>query len=607
MFNFLKSKKPRELTLLESNLAESTRKLKVLENQLQESVSTVEKLHSERDALQSEMSATKMEVETLKKQRSDEHDRYERTKISTIILKNNHIRELETHIVTLVKLYSKATEMTEEEIYKFIPDYRRFQLRDEDEIKIEAQINPPIESNAKVAVDPNVVDGVSLDKDNREFFYAAESIRKGEPLIYLTGKAGTGKSTFLKYLRQSENKNIVILAPTGVAAMNVGGQTIHSFFRLPLSVFIPNDSRFRETVPEDDEDKRTIYNNFPYNRLKINIIQQLDILVIDEVSMVRCDILDAIDRLLRYFRKSNKPFGGVQMVLIGDAFQLAPVANDDEWTILKEYYDTPYFFSARVLDGAEMEYIELKKIYRQSDVNFINLLNKVRTADVTDADIDLLNSRLDSQFKAPEGEEYIILTTHNQFVKNYNKAKLDEIPTDVTSYEAEVGGNFPEKLMPTEKTLALKVGAQVMFVKNDTGEPREYYNGKIGTIKELTDNIVTVVSNGVEIEVSPAKWENNAYTWDRDKSKINTEQKGIFCQFPLKLAWAITVHKSQGLGFDKVIADLSDAFTPGQVYVALSRCTSFEGLRLISPIPKHAIQTDPHVVNFSKTETLIDF
>lgn len=447
----------------------------------------------------------------------------------------------------------------------------------------------------------DIIDGVTLDKENRDFYHAIESVKNGTPLIYLTGKAGTGKSTFLKYLKKIENKNIIVLAPTGVAAMNVGGQTIHSFFRLPLSVFIPNDKRFRDSAPSDDEDQSTIYNYFPYNREQIRIIKHIDILVIDEVSMVRCDILDAIDRILRHFRKTDLPFGGIQTILIGDAFQLAPIASDDEWIILKEYYDNPYFFCSKIFSDTSIEYIELKKIYRQKDRAFINLLNNIRIGNITRSDVELLNSKYTPDFKPQTGDEFIILTTHNQFVREYNTNKLNELPEEAKCYNAEIVGNFPEKLMPTEKQLFLKVGAQVMFVKNDKGESRQYYNGKIGTIKHLTDNIITVIcSNGEEINVSPDKWENKRYSWNRDKHSISQDNCGWFIQFPLKLAWAITVHKSQGLEFERVIADLSESFAPGQIYVALSRCTSFDGLKLISKIPMEAIHADNNVICFER-------
>lgn len=589
MFDFLKKQEFAEIARLKELIVNDVEKIQSLENK--------------RSKLQNDLFNAHAQIKEERAKIEDIKARAARSHVGTVEMKNKHIRQLETYIVTLVKLFSKRLKKSEEAIYAHIPEYRRFQLCAHDEFEIEQSLKMEAKTLPKVdeKTDGGVVDGVRLDKENTEFYRAVELAKSGTPLIYLTGKAGSGKSTFLKYLKQiNDSKNVVVLAPTGVAAMNVGGQTIHSFFRLPLSVFIPNDSRFRKSAPPEDSDQSVIHNHFPYSSTKIQLIRKMDILVIDEVSMVRCDILDSIDRLLRHFRNSEAPFGGVQTILIGDAFQLAPIATDDEWVVLNDFYKTPYFFDAEVLRNSIVEYIELKKIYRQKDIGFINVLNKVRVGEMSDKDIDILNSKYDQQFKPKDGDTYIILTTHNEFVREYNRNKLNELPSEIKCYEAAVIGNFPEKLMPTDKLLYLKVGAQVMFVKNDKGDPRRYYNGKIGTVKAISDNIITVIcEDGEDIEVAPDEWMNNVFTWDRAANKINTNEKGRFSQFPLKLAWAITVHKSQGLGFDKVIADLSGSFAPGQVYVALSRCTSFDGLKLISEIPKHAIQTDQNVIEFS--------
>ena len=565
--------------------------------------SKIEELTHEIQRLNNELKQSSDNAQAWKDKYDDIEKNWVKQQNRIVILKNGQVRQFETHVVTLVKILSSILEISEDEVQsKYIPEFRRF-LTSADETETGGLFEP----NAKKRTGSNfdIIEGIPLDKGNKEFYHAAEYVKSGKPLIYLTGKAGTGKSTFLKYIKQSQDKNIVILAPTGVAAMNVGGQTIHSFFRLPLSIFIPGDSRFRPSAPPDDPDQNTIKNHFNYRRETIEMIRNMEILIIDEISMVRCDILDAVDRLLRHFRRDDIAFGGVQTILIGDAFQLAPIAKDDEWDILKEFYKTPYFFSSNVLSETRLEYVELNKIYRQSDLDFINLLNRVRIGDVTNEDIALLNSKCNPDFEPGSEEGYIILTTHNSFVRDYNNSRLNNLPGKSKCYEAVISGSFPEKLIPAETELLLKVGAQVMFLKNDKNKEQRYYNGKIGTIKELQDEyIVVVCSNGNEIDVTRDIWDYNTYTWNKNENKITSNTKGSFIQFPLKLAWAITVHKSQGLGFDKVIADLSDAFAPGQVYVALSRCTSSEGLVLKTYINKNAIKTDERVVEFEKSNSM---
>ena len=447
------------------------------------------------------------------------------------------------------------------------------------------------------------VDNIELDKENVEFNNAAEFVRHTDKLVYLTGKAGTGKTTFLKYIRNTTAKNTVVLAPTGVAAINAGGVTIHSFFQIPFGPFVPNDSRLR-TNATGTENKETIYTTFKYSEDKRKIIENLEVLIIDEISMVRADMLDVIDKILGVFRKKPYlPFGGVQVILIGDTFQLPPIADNEQWRILSQFYKTPFFFSSKVIEQNTPLYIELKKIYRQNEQEFIDLLNRVRVSQVTPNDFTTLNAKYNPKFSG-NGSDYIILATHNKIVNETNLTKLNQLETELFTYEANVTGTFPDKHKPTDHYLKLKVGAQIMFIKNDTGEYKRYYNGKIGKVKELQESsIIVIFDDESEVEVERAEWNNIKYTYDKKQKKIVEEIIGTFEQFPIRLAWAITVHKSQGLTFEKVIADLSRAFAPGQVYVALSRCTSFSGLMLKTQLNNYAIKTDPRVIEFAKNET----
>lgn len=447
------------------------------------------------------------------------------------------------------------------------------------------------------------VDNIELDKENVEFNNAAEFVRHTDKLIYLTGKAGTGKTTFLKYIRNTTDKNTVVLAPTGVAAINAGGVTIHSFFQIPFGPFVPNDSRLR-TSATGTENKETIYTTFKYSEDKRKIIENLEVLIIDEISMVRADMLDVIDKILGVFRrKPYLPFGGVQVILIGDTFQLPPIADNEQWRILSQFYKTPFFFSSKVIEQNTPLYIELKKIYRQNEQEFIDLLNRVRVSQVTPNDFATLNAKYNPKFSG-NGSDYIILATHNNIVNETNLTKLNQLETELFTFEANVTGTFPDKHKPTDHYLKLKVGAQIMFIKNDTGEYKRYYNGKIGKIKELQESsIIVVFDDESEVEVERAEWNNIKYSYDKKQKKIVEEIIGTFEQFPIRLAWAITVHKSQGLTFEKVIADLGRAFAPGQVYVALSRCTSFSGLMLKTQLNNYAIKTDPRVIEFAKNET----
>lgn len=447
------------------------------------------------------------------------------------------------------------------------------------------------------------VDNIELDKENVEFNNAAEFVRHTDKLVYLTGKAGTGKTTFLKYIKGITNKNTVILAPTGVAAINAGGVTIHSFFQIPFGPFVPDDSRLRTTATST-ENRETIYTTFRYREDKREIIENLELLIIDEISMVRADMLDVIDRILKVFRKKPYlPFGGVQVILIGDTFQLPPIADNEQWSILSQFYKTPFFFSSKIIEQNTPLYIELKIIYRQNEQEFIDLLNRVRVSQVNTNDFSVLNAKYNPTFSG-NGSDYIILATHNNIVNETNLTKLNQLTTELFTYEANESGTFPDKHKPTDHYLKLKVGAQIMFIKNDTGEYKRYYNGKIGKIKELEEASITVVfDDESEVEVERAVWNNIEYSYNREQKKIVGKIVGTFEQFPIRLAWAITVHKSQGLTFEKVIADLGRAFAPGQVYVALSRCTSFSGLMLKTKLNSYAIKTDPRVIEFAQNET----
>ncbi len=432
-------------------------------------------------------------------------------------------------------------------------------------------------------------------RQNEQLLLATQFVQFTNQNVFLTGKAGTGKTTFLHNLKKITPKRMVVVAPTGVAAINAGGVTIHSFFQLSFAPAIP------ESAHTGRRDEKTERFDRKFNREKINLIKCIDLLVIDEISMVRADVLDAVDEVLRKYRNHNKPFGGVQLLMIGDLHQLSPVIKDAEWQILREYYNSIYFFDSRALKQTNPVTIELKEIFRQSDSYFIGLLNKVRE-NVTDAQtISELNSRHIPGFRPGDHEGYINLTTHNANAFDMNQAKLADLPGKSHFFSAEITGDFPAFNFPTEEKLELKKNAQVMFIKNDLSGEKLYYNGKIGKITRIEEKVVYVKcpADASEIEVGPVTWENVKYSLDDQTKEIREDLAGSFTQIPLKLAWAITIHKSQGLTFDKVMIDANAAFAFGQVYVALSRCRTFEGIVLSTPIAGSGIKTDSLVLNYS--------
>ncbi len=408
--------------------------------------------------------------------------------------------------------------------------------------------------------------------------------------IFLTGKAGTGKTTFLHQLKSISPKRMVVVAPTGVAAINAGGVTIHSFFQMPFGPFLPSDNSGSST------------NIQRFNREKIAILKSLDLLVIDEISMVRADLLDGIDDVLRRFKDRNQPFGGVQLLMIGDLQQLAPVIKDDEWALLRPHYETGFFFSSKALKKTDYVSIELTHIFRQQDQTFIKLLNKVRNNNIDQHVLAELNQRYKPDFTSTSGDGYITLTTHNYQAHEINDAQLTRLSTKVRKYTAEVTGEFPEYSYPTDFELILKKDAQVMFVKNDLSRDKLYYNGKIGKIVKIDEDVIWVKCAGdsEDIGVGKVEWQNAKYSIDEETKEIKETVIGTFNQIPLKLAWAITIHKSQGLTFEKAIIDAKAAFAHGQVYVALSRCKTLEGLVLSTPIGSSAIKNDAQVTTFNR-------
>ena len=410
--------------------------------------------------------------------------------------------------------------------------------------------------------------------------------------LFVTGRAGTGKTTLLRYVAESSQKNTVVVAPTGIAAINAGGVTIHSFFKLPFAPFIPSVIEAKKLIA--GQKMRAEFRS---------VIRSVDMIIIDEVSMLRADILDAIDVVLRHYRNSKFPFGGVQMVFFGDMYQLPPVCVNDEWFILKDYYSTPYFFSAKVFEKQEIVCLELDKIFRQRDADFVEILNQVRNNNISKENFNRLNDRYTPDFDLENNQDFVVLTTHNAVSDDINESRLIDIDSKTFIFDAAIKGDFPEYLYPVEKQIVLKKGARVMFTANDHINPeRLYYNGKMGTVVELEDNNVYVTCDGEDdpIQVNYETWENNTFSYNRKENSVDVKTIGTFTQLPLRLAWAITIHKSQGLTFQKVAIDAANSFTSGQVYVALSRCTSLDGIVLLSPINSNSIMVDSRIQRFSK-------
>lgn len=418
--------------------------------------------------------------------------------------------------------------------------------------------------------------------------------------LFLTGKAGTGKTTFLHHCKTKVAKNMAVVAPTGVAAIHAGGTTIHSFFQLPFGPFIPNGQKFDNQPNASNADQ--LLGQLRLSSERREVIRKLELLIIDEISMVRCDVLDAIDLVLKHVRnRYQDPFGGVQVLFIGDLQQLPPVIKDEEWSILAQHYSGPFFFQSQVLQQHPPLYLELEKIYRQTDDAFVQLLNQVRNNEMDADAFQWLEKRYHPTFVPQKNDGYITLTTHNQKAEVINATELNNLHSTLAVFEAEITGEFSEKAYPAEVDLKLKPSAQVMFIKNDTERIRRFFNGKIGVIESMTDEQITVKCPGETepILVSRETWKNVRYTIDKQTNRIETDEIGSFTQFPLRLAWAITIHKSQGLTFEKAIIDAGDAFAPGQVYVALSRCKTMEGMILKSRILPQSIKHDVRIQSFS--------
>lgn len=432
-------------------------------------------------------------------------------------------------------------------------------------------------------------------ENNPELELAWNFLEKTDRNIFLTGKAGTGKTTFLHKIRNESFKRLVVVAPTGVAAINARGVTIHSFFQMSFGPILPINSQNNSQEPNNPAQKK-------FNKRKIDILKSLDLLIIDEISMVRADLLDGIDQVLRKYKNRSKVFGGVQVLMIGDLQQLSPVVKNDEWQLLQSYYDTPYFFSSKAFQASNAVGIELHHIYRQKNEKFINILNEIRNNCITEESLNTLNQQFNPYFKVPKNEGYITLTTHNESANEINQSKLQEIHKKSMFFSANIEGDFPEYMYPTHYELELKVGAQVMFIKNDSSPEKRYFNGKIGTVIELDDEqiVVKCPDDDFEIITEAETWDNVNFTLNEETKEIDEHVKGKFSQIPLKLAWAITIHKSQGLTFEKAIIDVTSSFAHGQTYVALSRCKTLEGIVLRRKIEKSSIIHDNRVLSFTK-------
>ena len=424
--------------------------------------------------------------------------------------------------------------------------------------------------------------------------------------VFLTGKAGTGKTTLLKKILSQSIKNTVVIAPTGVAAINAGGSTFHSMFHLPITSFIPNNDIVDFNIALN---RMELGKHCRFNKEHRKVLEEMQLLIIDEVSMVRSDLLDAVDFVLQYVRRKRQPFGGVQLMMIGDLYQLAPIMRDESWITLSKYYKSPFFFDALALQKMDTKHFELTHIYRQSDYSFIGLLNNIRNGVLEESDYYALESRYFPNYEARE-KGYITLTTHNKNAEAINELELDKIEERIEFFDAKIEGDFPPSMFPTLMNLKLKVGAQVMFIRNDVSEDKNFYNGKIGIYEGVNDEgdlLVNLIDDKKTIAVERAEWENNRYEVNEDNNLIEQKVVGTFQQYPLKLAWAITIHKSQGLTFERAIIDVGSAFAPGQVYVALSRCTSLEGIVLKSKITQNSLLLDNRVLGFFENTTLNEY
>ncbi|MFW6020211.1 MAG: helix-turn-helix domain-containing protein, partial [Bacteroidales bacterium] len=445
-----------------------------------------------------------------------------------------------------------------------------------------------------------------MESEQSAALIASSYINSTNCHIFLTGKAGTGKTTFLKNIVETTHKSCIVAAPTGVAAINAGGVTLHSLFQLPFGTYIPEDGGlFAGEVNSLVNTPKSLIKQLKINATKRQMLREMELLIIDEVSMLRADIMDAIDLVLRTIRRNrNVPFGGVQLLLIGDMLQLPPVVKNNEWQYMSNFYESAYFFDSIALQQAKPVYIELEKIYRQSDYKFISLLSHLRDNQLTREDTEILNQHYYRELNNKQKKGAVFLTTHNKQADSINKQHLNELKGKAYHFHAEIKGDFPEYYYPLEETLTLKKGAQVMFIKNDYSGEQRYYNGKIGFVSEIDNEDVTVsFDDGADpVEVESYTWENKRFAMNKETGEIEEKIIGEFTHFPLKLAWAITVHKSQGLTFDKAIIDVSKAFAPGQIYVALSRLRSLNGLILTNPMPEGGISPDSRLSKFAKNK-----
>lgn len=438
--------------------------------------------------------------------------------------------------------------------------------------------------------------------------YVLQFINQTNRSVFLTGKAGTGKTTLLKEIIRSTHKNCVVVAPTGIAALNAGGVTIHSMFQLPFGSFLPDNSSPQFNENTKFESRATLRRHFKMSSLKKSVIRNMELLIIDEVSMLRSDLLDAIDFMMQSVRKNNLPFGGVQVLFIGDLLQLPPVVREEEWRILRNYYKGKFFFHAHVIEQNPPLYIELSTIFRQTDDQFISVLNNLRNNKITTQDIHVLNQFVQPNFDSKSNKGYITLTTHNTKADTINQQSLKDLNGRISTYYAEVTGDFPDKIYPIEDKLELKIGAQIMFIKNDLSLEKKFFNGKMGIIKSLSEReiLVDFPEENTTIELEKYEWQNIRYSVNENTKEIEEEILGTFVHYPIKLAWAITVHKSQGLTFDKAALDVSQVFLPGQAYVALSRLRSLNGLILLSPLQMNGISNDQDVMEYASNKATED-